>query len=98
MIMVRDADLELLILVGAGMLVGRPGVRCSWSSWWWAVSWWAGAEPEITLTELETITSQYADPSRVADAIIASVKHSQPACKPPTRAALTKGPAGFGRR
>lgn len=54
----------------------------------------AGAEPEITLAELEAITRRYADPARAADAILASVKESQPASKPPTKAALTKAYRG----
>ena len=50
----------------------------------------AGAEPEITLAELESITGRYADPTRTAEAIIAHVQASQPASRPPTKAALAK--------
>ena len=50
----------------------------------------AGAEPEITLAELESITGRHADSTRTAEAIIAHVRASQPASRPPTKAALAK--------
>ena len=50
----------------------------------------AGAEPEITLADLEAVRGRYADPARVAEAVIAHVQADQPAAKPPSRTALAK--------
>ena len=53
-----------------------------------------GAEPELTLADLEALAGRYRDPLRLADALLADLKASQPAAKPPSRAALAKAYAG----
>lgn len=57
----------------------------------------AGSEPEITLDELESLAEAHADPGKVADAILASVKASQPAAVPRSRAELVKQLRGADR-
>ncbi len=49
-----------------------------------------GAEPEMTLTELEEIRARYRADAMFADAVIASVKKSQPGSQPTTKAAFAK--------
>ncbi|SDI90882.1 hypothetical protein SAMN05444157_0746 [Frankineae bacterium MT45] len=49
-----------------------------------------GEEPEITLAELEALAAANPEPAKLAARITATVKASQPACKPPTLSALTK--------
>lgn len=49
-----------------------------------------GEEPELALTELETLTERYSDPAKRADAILAVIKRSQPAAAPVSKAALAK--------
>ena len=50
----------------------------------------SGAEPEMSLTEVEALALRHRDPGRFADAVIAWVKAQQPGAKAPTRAALAK--------
>jgi hypothetical protein len=50
----------------------------------------AGEEPEMTLVELEELAGTHPDPAKRADAILNSVKESQPAATPPSKAALAK--------
>lgn len=49
-----------------------------------------GAEPEITLDELESLADTHPDPSALAGAILASVAASQPAAVPRSRAELVR--------
>lgn len=49
-----------------------------------------GAEPEITLADLEGLAGAHDRPDRLADAILALVKQTQPAAKPQTKAAVAK--------
>jgi hypothetical protein len=51
----------------------------------------AGEEPEIPLSTLEELAEANHDPKKLATAIHAWVEHDQPAAKPQTVAALTKG-------
>lgn len=53
-----------------------------------------GSEPEITLAELERLADSAANEQKLAELIIASAKESQPAAKPPTKAALAKALKG----
>jgi hypothetical protein len=83
----RDIDVEQIGYIYEGLL----GYSCaSVSEVTLGLIGSPGAEPELTLPELEAITQRYADPSRVAEAIIARVQQSQPAAKPPTKASLAK--------
>ncbi|MFK0133239.1 Eco57I restriction-modification methylase domain-containing protein [Streptomyces rubiginosohelvolus] len=50
----------------------------------------AGEEPEIPLTELETLAKAKRTDAALTDAILAWVKEHQPAAKPPTKAALAR--------
>ncbi|MEU3921316.1 DNA methyltransferase [Streptomyces sp. NPDC029004] len=50
----------------------------------------AGEEPEIPLTELETLAEAKRTDAALTDAILAWVKENQPAAKPPTKAALAR--------
>ncbi|GDY33656.1 Eco57I restriction-modification methylase domain-containing protein [Gandjariella thermophila] len=50
----------------------------------------SGQEPEMTLADLEQLAGRHRGDSALAEAILASVKETQPAAKPPTKAALAK--------
>ncbi|WP_411074221.1 Eco57I restriction-modification methylase domain-containing protein [Streptomyces sp. cmx-4-7] len=50
----------------------------------------AGEEPEIPLTELETLAEVKRTDAALTDAILAWVKENQPAAKAPTKAALAR--------
>ena len=49
-----------------------------------------GEEPELTLAELERLAEAFPDPAKRADAILATIKESQPAASPPSKAAFAK--------
>lgn len=50
----------------------------------------SGAEPEMTLDELDDLADEYPDDVELADAIIARVKANQPGASPASRAAIVK--------
>ncbi|MFC5379323.1 Eco57I restriction-modification methylase domain-containing protein [Aquipuribacter nitratireducens] len=50
----------------------------------------AGAEPEMTLDALDDLAELHQDDTRLAEAIIATVKASQPGATPASKAAITK--------
>src|SRR5829696_3835607 len=89
----RDIDVEQIGYIYEGLLgyscASVPEVTLS-------LNGSPGAEPEITLHELEAITGRYADPGRVAEAIIAIIQQTQPGAKPPTKSALAKAYGGAG--
>jgi len=84
----RDIDVEQIGYIYEGLLgyscapVSEVTVGLIGSS---------GAEPEITLDELEDLAGTHSDQGKLADAVLASVKASQPAAKAASRAALAKG-------
>jgi hypothetical protein len=83
----RDIDVEQIGYIYEGLL----GYSCaSVSEVTLGLIGSPGAEPELTLPELETITQRHTVPGRVAEAIIVNVQQSQPAARPPTKAALAK--------
>jgi len=89
----RDIDVEQIGYIYEGLL----GYSCaSVSEVTLGLIGSPGAEPEITLPELEAITGRYADPGRVAEAIIAIIQQTQPGAKPPTKSALAKAYGGAG--
>src|SRR5690606_23482928 len=49
-----------------------------------------GQEPEFPLAALEDLRGRFRDDARLADELLKEIKRTQPAAKPPSKAAITK--------
>ncbi len=49
-----------------------------------------GQEPEFPLTALEDLRGRFRDDARLADELLKEIKRTQPAAKPPSKAAITR--------
>lgn len=83
----RDIDVEQIGYIYEGLL----GYSCAdVSEQTVGLMGKPGAEPEVTLVELEALRERHRSDAAFADAVIALVKKTQPGSQPPTKAALAK--------